>query len=344
VSADRPSVRDVAKLARVSVGTASNALNGKPGVSADTRARVRDAATQLGYQLPATPRSSMGMLMKRDPDAKFAIDPFYSYVLLGAEQECQRQNLSLVYASTEVDKHNRIPAWPPMLNAQTLMGVMIVGPFLEATIDEIAQQIGPNVVLVDAQSRRQPFDSLFSDNLNGTYEAIKHLIEQGHRHIGLVGSIPDGYVSVRERRKGYKLALADHGIEEVYIEDSLLIRESVYEATLRLLRRAPQITALFACNDNVAVGAMNAASELGLRIPDDLSIIGFDNIDLAQETNPPLTTVHVDKTLMGILAVRYLLDRTENPDRSTLTTLVHTRLVIRDSVRSIAPRPRKSVQ
>ena len=91
----------------------------------------------------------------------------------------------------------------------------------------------------------------------------------------------------------------------------------------------------FACNDDVAVGVMNAATHLGLRVPDDLSVIGFDDIDLSQELNPPLTTVHVDKLLMGALAVRTLQDRAENPQRAAITTSVSTQLVTRGSVKSL---------
>jgi len=134
---------------------------------------------------------------------------------------------------------------------------------------------------------------------------------------------PPHYISnVLERREGYLRALRRHGILENYIEDSLLTREAVCDATIRLLQRAPQITAIFACNDNVAIGAMNAAHDLGLSVPYDLSIMGFDNIDLAQDVRPSLTTVNVDKRMMGMLAVRYLLERLENPSNTPLTTML----------------------
>ncbi|MBN1966661.1 MAG: LacI family DNA-binding transcriptional regulator [Anaerolineae bacterium] len=337
-----PTLRDVAKLAGVSLGTASQALSNKPGVAPDTRARVLEAATQLGYQqqiriaVPSTTHlSTVGLVMKQEADRPLPINPFYSYVLAGAERECQRQGLNLMYANIEVDDYNRALNWPPMLLEQRTDGLLVVGTFLEETIVRIGQQTNQVIVLVDAYAPDRMFDSIVTDNVSGAQSAVEYLIQNGHTRIGLVGSTPDAYPSIRERRKGYTRALKQHDIADSYIEDSLLTRQAVYEATLRLLRRAPEITAIFACNDNVAIGAMNAAHDLGLKIPDDLSLIGFDDIDLAQEVNPPLTTVHVDKTLMGVLGVRHLRDRAENPDRPTLTTALGTQLIVRGSVRSL---------
>jgi LacI family transcriptional regulator len=336
---NRPTLRDVAKQAEVSLGTASQALSNKPGVSPETRARVLEAAATLGYRqqvrisTPFTnPLSTVGLLMKRDANELLMINPFYSYVLAGAERECQRQNLSLMYANLEVDEHNCPLSWPAMLLDQRLDGILVVGAFLQDTILGIHEQTDQAIVLVDSYAPLQQFDSIVTDNLNGAFSAVSYLIEQGHTRIGLIGSTSDAYPSIRERRKGYTRALKEHGITETYIEDGDLTREAGYETTLRLLKRSPEITAIFACNDNVAVGVMNAAAEQGRSIPRDLSVVGFDDIDLAQEVNPPLTTIHVDKTLMGVLGIRHLRDRVENPDRSTLTTTLSTQLIIRESV------------
>jgi LacI family transcriptional regulator len=339
---ERATLRDVAKLAEVSLGTASQALSNKPGVAPDTRARVLQAAVDLGYQHQirvATPTayaiSTVGMLMKRAVNDQLPINPFYSYVLSGAERECQRRNLSLMYAHVEVDEQNRAQNWPPMLLNQRADGLLVVGAFLEETIIRISQQTQQKIVLVDSYAPDQLFDSIVTDNINGAYNAVRYLIDRGHSRIGCVGSMPAGYPSIRERRKGYTRALKEAGITDLYIEDSLLTREDVYDATIRLLRRSPEITAIFACNDNAAIGALNAINDLGLRVPDDISLVGFDDIDLAQEVSPALTTIHVDKTLMGVLAVRQLLERAENPDRPALTIALSTQLLERESVRSL---------
>jgi DNA-binding LacI/PurR family transcriptional regulator len=240
-----------------------------------------------------------------------------------------------MYAHLDVDEQNRPLNWPPMLFDRRVDGILVVGAFLEDTIIDISQQTQRMMVLVDSYAPDQLFDSIVMDNLNGAYSAVKYLIEMGHTHIGCIGSMPDGYPSVRERRKGYTRAVKEFGIATSYIEDGPLYREAGYDAAIRLLKRSPEVTAIFACNDDVAIGVLNAANSLGLRVPDDLSLVGFDDIELAQEVTPPLTTVHVDKTLMGVLAVRMMRDRAENPDLTRLTTRLSSQLIIRKSVCSL---------
>lgn len=334
-----PTIRDVAKQASVSVGTASNVLNNKGNFSADVRNRVLSAVNMLGYKHPvriaapnAVPLSVIGVISKRDPADYPAINPFYSYVIAGIDRECQRHSLSLMYANVDVDELNRPNALPPMLLERQVDGIIMIGTFLEHTIHRIGKSANMPVVLVDSYAPGSVYDSIVSDNLMGAFHAVQHLIDLGHRRIGLIGSLANAYPSIRERRKGYVKALQLAGIEQTYIEDSPLSRVGGYEATLALLQRTPSISAIFACNDEVAMGVMMAARELGRAIPADLSLIGFDDIDLAQEISPTLTTVHVDKVLMGVLAVRHLRDRAENPGRPALTTTLGTNLIIRESV------------
>lgn len=338
--AESSTLREVAKRAGVSVSTASQALHNKPNVSPETRQKVLQAAVALGYQqkvrIPSpmvSQLSIVGLLTRSTPDLPLPVNPFYSYVLAGAERECQRMNLSLMYANIEVDEQNRPLTRPPMLFDNRVDGVLVVGTMLPETIDRIGEK---PIVLVDAYAPRQAFDSVVTDNLNGAYNAVSYLIKQGHRKIGLIGSMPDGYPSIRERRKGYMRALKVHNITDTYIEDSPLVREAGYEATCRLLQRSPEITAIFACNDNVAIGVLNAARDLGRDVPGDLSLIGFDDIDLTNEIKPALTTVYVDKLFMGSMAIRLLRDRAEDPNRTIVTAVLSTRLVIRDSVRALS--------
>jgi len=213
-------------------------------------------------------------------------------------------------------------------------GVIVLGAFLEETIGHISNRAS-QIVLVDAYtSNGDAFDRVLVDNVSGAMKAVKHLIAAGHRKIGLIGSEPDSYPSIMERRQGYLAALAQHDLKP-FIEDSVLDRLEAYEATKRLMARIPDITAIFACNDNVAIGVVNALQDAGLRVPDQVSVIGFDNIDLAKELKPALTTMHVDKVLMGVIAVRHLIDRAANPNRAALKTLVSTQVIERETVRTI---------
>ncbi len=336
-------LRDIAKLADVALSTVSQVLNNKPNVSSETRERVLSAASALGYQqrvilnTPFVPQlTTVGLLTKRRDGEMLAVNPFYSSVIAGVEHECQRNNINLMYANVEVDKRNYTLNWPAMLLNDVVDGVIVVGAFLEETIVDISRRTGRNIVLVDAYTSADAvFDSVLIDNFHGAETAVNHLVANGHRHIGLIGSNPYSYPSVLERRRGYQAALAANGITDQHIEDGTLERPDAFEATIRLLRRDPKITAVFACNDNTAVGAMNAVRQLGYSVPGDISIVGFDNIDLAQEVMPPLTTIHVDKVLMGTLAMRMLRDRASEPERSAVKAVVTTHLIARESVRQI---------
>jgi LacI family transcriptional regulator len=176
------------------------------------------------------------------------------------------------------------------------------------------------------------------DNAQGAYTAMDYLISQGHQHIGLIGSWANCYPGINQRRQSYLQALADHGITQTYIEDGGLTSSMGYKTTQKLLQRFPEVTAIFACNDYSAMGAMRAALEMGRRVPDDLSVIGFDNLMAAAESIPPLTTMNVDRLLMGELAVQQLLNRCQYPDRAPITILVRTELIVRQSVRCLSHR------
>ncbi len=332
-------LRDVARMAGVSIGTASQALNNRPNVSAETRAKVIDAATSVGYEVKKNASTLcearlkvIGMMTKHDYGLEVTVNPFYSHVQAGIENECRRRNLSLMYANIEVDLSNRPVFWPAMISEQRVDGLILMGTFIEETIGMIRQQAGAPIVLVDSYAPSFPFDCVVIDNLQGSMSAVEFLIENGHRHIGLVGTNPLSPPGVTERRSGYLKALEAHGIRECYIEDSMLVRKNAFEATQHLLKRAPHVTAIFSANDDTAIGAINAVQELGLSVPGDVSVIGFDNIDLAKEVKPGLTTIHVHKTWMGALGVRFLLERALKPDQPKLTVTVSTDLIVRETV------------
>jgi DNA-binding LacI/PurR family transcriptional regulator len=336
---DRPKLQDVADLAGVSIGTASNALNNKTVVLAETRERVLQAAAQLGYQLPARTNSlqkkeltTIGILIKRHSDQDNPIDPYYSAVLNGVEQACQRHHLSLMYASVEVDIESHARKWPPLWYDQKVDGWLILGIYLDKIPFPPSEEDPPPVVLVDSHAVQPLYDIISIENFHGAYTAVTYLIERGHRHIGLIGSWTNGYPGINLRRKGYLKALVDHGISQTYIEDGRLNSLFGYESSRRLLERCPEVTAIFACNDDSAIGVMRTAHELGRKIPDDLSLVGFDNLSQAADVIPPLSTMNVDKLLMGELAVQQLINRYRHPDRAPVTILVRTELIIRQSV------------
>lgn len=332
-------LRAVAEAAGVSIGTASQALNNRPGVAPETRARVLETARALGYSLKNShsalenPIAIVGLLLKHDLDESRPVNPFYAYVQSGVEAECRERGLYLMYSNIEVDAHSRPLHWPVMLTEAHIDGLIICGTFIESALDMIKRQRNMPIVLLDGYAANsQMYDRVLTDNFSGGLTATRYLIQHGHTHIGLIGSTVDAYPSIRERRAGYLEALRSAGITEAFIEESSLTREAGYTATRQLLRRAPSVTAIFACNDDTALGVLRAARDLGLRVPEDLSVIGFDNLAVTEEISPALTTMHVDKVLMGRLGVRQLLERARHLTMPAITTILQTELVVRETV------------
>jgi LacI family transcriptional regulator len=163
---------------------------------------------------------------------------------------------------------------------------------------------------------------------------VEYLLQKGHRHIGLLGGDASAYPSLRDRRNGYLRALKEHEIPSTYIADFNLLKSHGYEEASTLLKANPQITALFCVNDDVGVNAIKAVQDLGKRVPEDVSVIGFDDTYLAANAHPPLTTLRVDTLAMGRAAVHLLSLRTENPESARMTVTVHPSLVERDSVQA----------
>lgn len=334
-------LQDVAKLAGVSIGTASQALNSSPKVTEETRSRVFDAARTLGYVFKerrehaarqALEISVIGVLSKHDVGEPALTNPFYSHIISGIETECRKQGIGLMVSSIEVDPANRPVEWPAMLGNQLVNGMIFLGTQIEDAAYTAKQKLNLPTVLVDSYAPNLPFDSILTDNAQGIELALNHLLALGHRHIALLGSQENCPPSIAERRKTYIEIMQQHGLfNEQYVANSKLSRVEVYQQTLTLLKARPEVTALLACNDDSAAGAMAAVQEMGLRVPQDISVVGFDNIALAGELSPTLTTIHVHKNWMGILGVRFLLERAAHPEKPKTSTLVSTQLVIRES-------------
>jgi LacI family transcriptional regulator len=343
----RVTLTDIARASKVSVSTVSLVLRNKPGIPAETREQVLRAARELGYRprngplpnvVPARAGTlhTVGVLLKSDADVGAHANPFYSYVVAGIEDACRRKHINLLYATLPVDEHNVISEPPRLLLDEAADGLLLVGAFVDDALHGLLREKGLPAVLVDAYPSWDRYDSVVSDNVHGAYQAVRHLIAQGHRHIGLVGARADAYPSIRERREGYLRALRDHGIAPAYYADCAPNVVAAAAAATALLRDHPQVTALFGCNDEVALAALRSGQALGRRVPDDLSVAGFDDIDLAQVVTPALTTMHVDKVTMGRVAVQLLTMRVETPEAARLTTALSPRLVERASV---APPP-----
>lgn len=332
-------LRNVANMAGVSVGTASQAINNRPNVSPTTRTRVIEAAIALGYKFrapavaPSTKAiSTIGMLVMHDIGTEIEPSVFYSHIQSGIENECRKRGIGLMFSTIDVDQNKRPVNWPAIIRNERIEGLVLLGTFLEDTIERVQTQISVPVVLVDGFAPNLPFDSVNIENFQGAYDAVDHLVKQGHRHIGLLGWYENPHPSVQERKEGYLKALEANGITETYIEPCTLDRAPSSAAFMRMKQKNPQVSAIFTCNDDIAIGIYSTVREMKLRLPEDISIVGFDNIELSSAVTPGLTTVHVFKAWMGILGVRHLVDRVLNPEQPKITTRVATQLVVRESV------------
>lgn len=338
-SNSKVTIADIARDSGVSPATVSLVLRDKPGIGAETRQRVLESAQNLGYLYRPTHQSqtsakitNFGLIIKVGPYDDPHSNIFYTPVMSGIETICRRSRVNLLYTTMPVDEHNNPLELPPLFTEGQVDGILLVGMHLNETMDAFLQQQSFPVVLVDAYTAGHPYDSVVSDNVDGAYQAVRYLIQNGHRHIGIIGSEPDSYPSVQERRQGYLKALQEHALTP-YLVDCALLPESASVAASALLRKHPEITAIFGCNDEVAIAVMQVATKLGREVPRDLSVIGFDNIALAQHITPPLTTMRIDKMGMGRLAAQLLLNRLEFPEAAKVQTVIHPHLIERQSVR-----------
>lgn len=334
-------LRDVAKYAGVALGTASRALNNKNNVLPETRSRVLRAASELGYKLqfrvPSSVSSKLntiGVVIKHDPYQSKEVDVFNYGILCGIEEECKQLGMNVMFSTINVDTFSHAIEASPILKETSIDGLVMVGIVLSDK--QLCEQLpsGMPIVFVDGAAQYGEYDSIVIDNFDGAYRMVSHLIEHGHQNIALIGSTSQAneHPSIRARRQAYLQALADNGITKTFAPETTMDLCESQAAAKQLLLDNPEITAIFACNDLLATEIILGVKELGLTIPDDISIVGFDNVDLATKSSPPLTTMHVDRALLGALAVRRLYDRATNLDSVPIKTTIGTRLMSRQSV------------
>ncbi len=335
-------IRDVAELAGVSVTTVSHVLNDTPHmrVSEQTRARVRQAAKTLGYgpnraaQALRTNRSGLIGLLSEE----IATTPHAGRIILGAQNTARAHDLTLVIINTESE--------PSGSSHKDDVQVLIdrqVEAVLYATMYHRQVSLPPNlegvpVVLIDSTDRAGIVPSVVPDEVGGAIAAVTHLIEAGHRRIGFLNN-DDDVPATHERLVGFKQALREHDIP---IDEKMIVQapsETLpgYALAREILARPDRPTALFCYNDRMAMGAYRAAAELGLDIPKDLSIVGFDNQELiAANLFPGLTTVALPHYEMGAWAVetlvRLLRDDADHELLADSPTRLDCPLVIRGSV------------
>jgi len=335
-------LRHIAEAAGVSIGTVSLALNEGKGISPSTRQRVIETARSLGYERftrrAARTLQTVSILIERLPTAPTS-DPFNKTVLLGLEAAARRAGYRIALEFVSPENHPEIDHW----NQETTAGFIILGGGdLSADWVQAAADSHLPVVMLDHFIPGIDLPTVVPDNFAGAYSMAQYLIEMGHQRIGFIRG-PSKYWTLGERQAGYMLAVQRAGLASSSDPELIPPRisrgdEKGYGEMQHLLNLADPPTAVFAVSDKAAVGAYRAALDRGLTIPDDISIVGFDDIEIAQLLNPPLTTVQTPGETMGQVAFDRLLELIDNNDQTTSLPIkwtIPTRLVIRKSVRNL---------
>jgi len=335
--ANEITIFDVANEARVSYATVSRVINNKDHVSAEKRERVLRAMAKLGYVVNMQARSLaggsshvVGLLVN------YVSSDYVVEILRGIDAALQANQYDLVMYSAHT-QYSKESTYVTRLTRHLADGLLLVLPQQTQTyLDTLHQRRFPHV-LVDYLSDGEQAPSVATTNFRGAYEATAHLLQLGHRRIGLItGDLETG--CARQRLEGYKAALKDYHVlaDPQLIYNGLFFQPQGYQGAHHLLGLPDPPTAIFACNDHMAFGVMEAARERGLHLPEDLSVVGFDDIPQASYVHPALTTVCQPLEEMGRSAAQLLLKYITHPDAEIERIELPTRLIIRESCQTFS--------
>jgi LacI family transcriptional regulator len=339
VKTPRPTIYDVARLAGVSTATVSRALNGTGQIAPATRAAIQAAVDQLGYHPNTVARSlvtkstqTIAMLL---PDIT---NPFYAALVGGVQQRALENGHTMLLCTTEGDPE-REEQYLNLLRAKQVDGVLVDGLVLPSERITRFVRDGLPIVCLDRDIDSTLVPLVQVDNRLGARLATQHLLELGHRRVAHVAGAPELRIS-EERIEGYREAHNALGIQPYpgLVQVGAFTEQGGYDATCALLD-GHGFTAVFAANDLSAIGVLGALAEHGRRVPDDVSVVGFDDLRLSRFTTPPLTTVHQPAREIAVRATELLLGLAGGTPVATARHLLEPELVVRSST---APPPELS--
>jgi len=326
---------EIAKMARVSLGTVSHVLNDSARVREPLRRRVLEAVQAAGYQPSQLARglrrdktNMIGMII---PDIT---NPFFPAVVRGAEDVAFSNGYRLILCNTDND-HSKELVHLNQLRTYLPMGLIVIpSKFSDLTTQaESYRKAGTGVVCIDRLPRNWSGDSVTADNEEGAYNATRCLLQLGHKHLATITG-PLHLTNAQDRLDGFKRALrqAKLHLAPEYVQETTFDKQGGYSKTMILLRLIPRPTAIFAGNDMIALGTLLALREAGLRCPEDISIMGFDDLDLAEMTNPSLSSVYQPGYQLGTNAAQILVDRVQGDAGPAKHIVLETSLKLRHSV------------
>ncbi len=337
----RPTIKDVAKAANVSIATVSLVLHNNERISSETKRRVLKRIKQLHYH-PS--RSARGLVSRKTGNIGFIVteehflrtESFYTRVFLGTEFEAREKDNYVLLAtiSSSFKKGDPLPRFILERNAD---GILIVGKVPQAFIESIKKYNMP-ILFIDYLPPNGDFPSVIIDNERGGMLATEYLINSGHQNIAFIGG-EISHQSIMERLRGYKLALEKANINNgnglVVTNDEYLSRQNGYLSAEKLFIQNKNVTAIFASTNATAVGVIQYLKDNNFNIPNDISLIGFDDVEADIMIDPPLTTIRVPKVKMGTEAVQLLLNIIKTETTTAKKIIVPIELVVRESIKNI---------
>lgn len=328
-------IEDVAKLADTSIATVSRVMNNKGGYSDKTKRRVMKAIDSLGYESNAIARSlkrnktnTIGVLV---PNVSSMLS---NEILNGIEDYASSHNYSVLTSYSYSDPE-KVMRSLKTFQEQRVDGLIFVSDILQEEYYHYIKKMGIPMVMAANEDDRYPVSFVKVDDFKAVEEAVSYLIEMGHQEIGMISGHPDEPIAGKVRIEGYKKALQDAGIP--IDENKIIYRndfnfESGREIFEELMEKYPDMTAVFAASDELAVGALNKAHELKIKIPEDVSIIAYDNIPISTMVWPALTTVSQPLEKIGYEATRELIQKIDHGKKTELHYYIPHEIVKRDSV------------
>ncbi|OED41527.1 hypothetical protein ACH42_13565 [Endozoicomonas sp. (ex Bugula neritina AB1)] len=334
-------IKDVAKRAQVSISTVSHVLNGTRFVSEDACKKVYEAVAALNYKPSAVARSlktnktrTIGMLTASNTN------PFFAEVIHGVESTCYERGYHLVLCNSDGDLDKQ-QSYLRTLEEKRIDGLLVMSAHNDpAFFQALNERCAEPMVILDCQVPNIHADVIMEDAEAGGYEATRHLINSGHTEIACISG-PKHLSPSSSRYAGYQRALAESNItvNPEWVLEGQLTAESGFQAVITMLRNTLPPSALFVGNDLMAMGAICALQSSGYKVPEDISVMGYDNIELASFTSPPMTTMHQPKRELGQLAADTLLNRIENPKIEPTIRTLRSTLVERQSVKILLAKP-----
>jgi DNA-binding LacI/PurR family transcriptional regulator len=328
-------MKDIARIAGVSLGTVSNVLNETAGVREPVRQRVLKAVQAAGYQ-----PSQLARALRRDKTDMIGMiipditNPFFPAVVRGAEDVAFSNGYRLILCNSDND-HSKELVHLNELRTYLPAGLIVIpSNFSDLTAQaEIYRKAGTGVVCIDRLPKNWSGDSVTADNEDGAYNATRYLFQMGHSRLGVITG-PLHLTNAQERLSGFKRAVreAKLHLSPEYVQEATFDKAGGFSKALVLLRLIPRPTAIVTGNDLIALGALLAIREAGLRCPEDVSLMGFDDLDLAEITNPSLSSVSQSGYQLGTTAARILLDRLDGDSSPAKHLVLPTCLKLRHSV------------